>query len=1097
MEERVTRVYRFKKVLKYSILSLLLAIVGILIFEYFRIKPNNVYFTNITSSSVTVSWDTKVKTDATAIYVEPKNKLPFLILPIFKEIFFDTRDVSKAELEATQQSLQELKDISITMEDVVTNISLSQKGRYYTHHIEIKGLEPEKEYSFMVGDSIVFRKVKDVNNETVAKTYAVPDSILTPFPAYGAVRDTMNQFDIALADMFIVNDGILYFNFYDKDTGEKSNLYSSALSESGTWYIDIGSAIDKEGNYFLDTYDGGEEGYIYAELNLNAGPIGSFSRIDIASITSPTKTFIINIPEIQSLVMKQDGYFSLFSKLIKEVKAEENVEDCIEKCEDCFCTFVSWCGVEMRSSSGGTKVYYNENGQYRNCSLGSATERMDLCDGEEEQKRKDHLCPGYEESSDEPEVSFCTNPKVLAGSDAQLKNGTCQQCDFWGNDPNPSWETVNEEECDSGSDNSNACNGDGKKKTLNPTSSNLKCSDCDGCYCTTAIVGNNTSGFIVDNATCYKAANVSNSDENNPNINPPEQEEEKMVTFEQQSELNCEASVGGHWAKGCFCHDPNSKVNPEEDICECKRNFLPSADNSKCIERTYNTLKDGDGCLIKETKTWGTISNDVCTPPTESNPLKPDDFICWVNADTYGVTFFDENGEPFDCNTKNNTLDNDALSNDTVCIEGQSCSKDEKNHACINSLSGKSLVCRRLFPLGFFWRSAISMEDVQISSEPIKTLNGREICDQEKCFCISEFHDFISKDDVCPEITEKTCLDSSLYDDPYYKHYYKGKTCDTSGHTCLTGDSNECTGPIPSDLKAGSFIKHPSKAYAQEENTFEGEKYIIDQTTGMISGIKEGIYIFEYENQEYVFVVTNEDAQNGNVLIFVDNNDNGTYEEGIDIKASEFGAEIEIQTIKKAYNYNLKQGYNFVSFPFISENGTARTASGMLTMLNTFTNGSIYSISKFDGSWKIVGQNKEKYDGEDFQLIPGQGYVIKALRNSEVSISGFPVKYESVEDTAPVTLMPGWNLIGIYGTNVKSYTAKSMLQDINAFEAVDFTADNVSKWESDVQRYEGYQLTNENGIDIEYGFDYPLNILQSYFVRINQGTGNWQPKLAE
>jgi len=29
----------------------------------------------------------------------------------------------------------------------------------------------------------------------------------------------------------------------------------------------------------------------------------------------------------------------------------------------------------------------------------------------------------------------------------------------------------------------------------------------------------------------------------------------------------------------------------------------------------------------------------------------------------------------------------------------------------------------------------------------------------------------------------------------------------------------------------------------------------------------------------------------------------------------------------------------------------------------------------------------------------------------------------------------------------------------------------------------------------EYGFDYPLNTLESYFVRITEGSGNWQPQL--
>jgi hypothetical protein len=40
--------------------------------------------------------------------------------------------------------------------------------------------------------------------------------------------------------------------------------------------------------------------------------------------------------------------------------------------------------------------------------------------------------------------------------------------------------------------------------------------------------------------------------------------------------------------------------------------------------------------------------------------------------------------------------------------------------------------------------------------------------------------------------------------------------------------------------------------------------------------------------------------------------------------------------------------------------------------------------------------------------------------------------------------------------------------------------------------YEGFQLSDGE----EYGFDYPLNILESYFVRITEGKGNWQPSLS-
>ncbi|MBP8689142.1 hypothetical protein KBH77_02200, partial [Patescibacteria group bacterium] len=98
----------FKRVLEITLLSLLVLIIGLFIYDYFRIKPNNVQFTNITSNSVTVSWDTKAKTSATAIYKKGNSKFPFSILSFRKQEFFDTRDITEAELEATQKSIQNL-----------------------------------------------------------------------------------------------------------------------------------------------------------------------------------------------------------------------------------------------------------------------------------------------------------------------------------------------------------------------------------------------------------------------------------------------------------------------------------------------------------------------------------------------------------------------------------------------------------------------------------------------------------------------------------------------------------------------------------------------------------------------------------------------------------------------------------------------------------------------------------------------------------------------------------------------------------------------------------------------------------------------------
>jgi len=137
----------------------------------------------------------------------------------------------------------------------------------------------------------------------------------------------------------------------------------------------------------------------------------------------------------------------------------------------------------------------------------------------------------------------------------------------------------------------------------------------------------------------------------------------------------------------------------------------------------------------------------------------------------------------------------------------------------------------------------------------------------------------------------------------------------------------------------------------------------------------------------------------------------------------------------------------------------------------------------------MVGQNVEVYDNNDFQLLSSEGYMVKAKNDVNISIVGQPIKFENESDNVPIYFSTGWNLIGLYGTNVKQYTAKTLIEDVNKD---DFTADNVTKWAKDKQMYEGFQLTDSE----EYGFDYPLNILESYFVRITEGKGNWEPQLS-
>ena len=166
-------------------------------------------------------------------------------------------------------------------------------------------------------------------------------------------------------------------------------------------------------------------------------------------------------------------------------------------------------------------------------------------------------------------------------------------------------------------------------------------------------------------------------------------------------------------------------------------------------------------------------------------------------------------------------------------------------------------------------------------------------------------------------------------------------------------------------------------------------------------------------------------------------------------------------------------------------------ASDLLTYLNNIYGDAFYSISKYDsGKWVIVGSNGGTYDQNDFQLIPGQGYVLKAKTDIYITLYGNEVTYEASTDSAPIRFMPGWNLVGLYGTNVKSYTAESILKDITNYEPIDFTAVNVSRWEESRALYEALQRDTDSTV---YGLDFPIELKRSYFIKVTDGEGNWEP----
>jgi hypothetical protein len=1028
MDKGIVTRYRIKKYLKILSLILFVFLVGLLMFSFVRILPSNIAFTNVSSSSVTVSWTTKSPSRGTAMVVKSNNNLPISILGLGQSLFHDTRDVRESELIASYETAERISNSSslgVSIENFVTERKITNKGVYYTHHVEIKGLEPGQEYRVMVGDGLSFINTAIIGGAGTINTTEIPEEIRTPLPAYGQIKNANNE-NISFENLEVLSDGIVYLNYLDETTNKRSNVFSSTLNQEGSWYIDMSYATDENGEYFLDKYSN-EITNILGELVIDAGPLGVWKKIINVNDSTPTEPIVLNMP---GALNEQDAIGTLEridSNLIPIVDQAIKGASAMEP----HCAWIGWCACG----------YYDKNKVMQDCACDPTTLKNRGC------KTQGSAAGAVSE------IAAGTCGGNASPGQYTLYGGECKVCGGYAEKDRGLWVKVRSGE-------ENKCQGQQNGVVFNyektepetPITPSFSCKEGE----TTPI-----SSLRFDTPCCL-SGKVGAAKE--VDMGYPGQLSCRVTTTTQTATEP--AKTWDEWKReeyktpavesGTYTPPPSGPSKPLAG--------QPCRDNDKnLVVGVYNEKGE---CV----STTGALNDTLLNQ------------ACWSNITSLHI---EKDGKTYVCSNNKWVLATYSIK----CEPGASlgCSMFDSTRQCITD-KGYVLDCNRSSLLNFEWsREEQGIQRAAINISPAK-LNRPEKCDIDTskysgCYCNSS-STVINNGEYCYTITCRAKNSETT----------NGLPCAPDGRTCL---NQKCEGPQVKGIQNSSSSILDIKTYinsAYSEDASETSDYIIDSSSGIIAGLSEGSYLLDVEEGLFYFVVKKDDVDTG-VMLYADLNNNGVFDEDEDKKISEFGEKVKIQNIKQVYEYKLREGYNFVTFPFLVSNEDSRTAAGLITSLNEAYGDIIFSIAKFDGSWKIVGKNIKVYDNRDFQLIPGQGYVIKAKYSVDISIVGSPIEYEKSSDSAPITLYPGWNLIGTYGSGVKKYTAKSLIQSINRFEPVGFTADNVSRWESDVQRYDGYILTNENGVDIEYGFDYPINLQQSYFVRILNGRGNWQQDL--
>jgi len=181
-----------------------------------QVSIKNVRITNVAGTSATVTWVSEKPIWGSVIYGESNKWIP-VINSIGREKAYDDRDIEEVEY---------------------GKYELKEKGKYYIHHVTIRGLNPESKYYYRISTGL-----KSVDYEYPAlETGKELDAVNTPYPVYGSIDNTGLKSGIIvflrLEDLEV-----------DMEEGDElpklglknSQALSAIVNEEGGWSIDIGN----------------------------------------------------------------------------------------------------------------------------------------------------------------------------------------------------------------------------------------------------------------------------------------------------------------------------------------------------------------------------------------------------------------------------------------------------------------------------------------------------------------------------------------------------------------------------------------------------------------------------------------------------------------------------------------------------------------------------------------------------------------------------------------------------------------------------------------------------------------------------------------
>ncbi|MCA9385546.1 fibronectin type III domain-containing protein [Candidatus Dojkabacteria bacterium] len=217
----------------------------------------------------------------------------------------------------------------------------------------------------------------------------------------------------------------------------------------------------------------------------------------------------------------------------------------------------------------------------------------------------------------------------------------------------------------------------------------------------------------------------------------------------------------------------------------------------------------------------------------------------------------------------------------------------------------------------------------------------------------------------------------------------------------------------------------------------------------------------------------------GPFRFFSDTNLDGIKQPGEEYIEDLSSIEFSVNKTADVQSYRFVSGWNVISVPMImNTEGTSSisTASDLIEELNNQGRRATHVTTYRNGKFVLLSQRTDEQGnpitfGEDFAIVPGEGYFIRNYDAGNVAFIG-----NKVSGGLEVGIEQGWNLLGIYHENKNSFRGFDILRNMNE-QGID--VDVLSKWDSGV--YKNLVLANS----IEYGSPYDVFPNSGYWIRSN------------